>query len=151
MDRLTQEAPQAFRGRMFQRNNSLPKETKILVLKTGLAGKNFHIESKMEQEALDNIKPGTELLLFREPENEFDKWAIAVYLTEEDKIGYVSRYKNETIARLMDVGKKFIAIVDDPNEDEEIKEIVEKRKIQNSYAPTEDMSIPFSIYLIQTD
>lgn len=44
-------------------------------------------------------------------------------------LGYVTRYKNETVARLMDCGKKFIAIVDEPRESE--------KKMNYSMAPTE--------------
>lgn len=144
MDKQFQEAPQTFRGRLFNRDSSRPKEHRILVLKTGLAGAQFHIESAAEREALKNITAGTELLLYREPENKYDEWAIAVYLTEEDKIGFVTRFKNETIARLMDAGKKFVAIADDPNE-------IEKDAPGRRFSQTENMAIPFSIYLVESD
>lgn len=146
MDKLMQEAPASLRGRMFRQDTSRPKEKQILVLKTGIAGVQFHIESEEEQAALDSLVPGTELLLYREPENEYDEWAIAVYLTEEDKIGFISRFKNETIARLMDAGKKFVAITDDPSEVEDIDEHG-RRKV----APTENMGIPVSIYLVEQE
>lgn len=142
MDKLTQEAPQAFRGRFFNRDTAKPKEHRILALKTGLAGAQFHIESQAEREALDSIKPGTELLLYREPENKYDEWAIAVYLTEDDKIGFISKFKNETIARLMDAGKKFVAVVDDPQD-------VPESTSRSRHAPTENMAIPFSVYLVE--
>ena len=146
MDKLMQEAPTSLRGRMFRQDTSRPKEKQILVLKTGIAGAQFHIESEEEQTALDSLTPGTELLLYREPENEYDEWAIAVYLTEVDKIGFISRFKNETIARLMDAGKKFVAITDDPSEVEDIDEHG-RRKV----APTENMGIPVSIYLVEQE
>lgn len=149
MNKLTQEAPQSFRGRMYQRDTSKPKEQRILVLKTGIAGLQFHIENEEEQAALNAITPGTELMLFREPENEHDEWAIAVHLTEDDKLGFISRFKNETIARLMDAGKKFIGVVDDPEVDSVAKEIVEKELRRSRRAPTENMALPFSIYLIE--
>ena len=38
MDKLMQEAPQSFRGRMFKQETAHPKEQRILVLKTGIAG-----------------------------------------------------------------------------------------------------------------
>lgn len=142
MDKQTQEMPQTFRGRMFSRDHAKPKEHRILVLQTGLAGAHFYIESPAEKEALEAIAPGTELLLYREPENEYDKWAIAVYLTEDDKIGFISRFKNETIARLMDAGKKFVAVADDP------QNLEQPRK---GRAKTENMDIPFSIYLVEPD
>lgn len=146
MDKLMQEAPASLRGRMFRQDTFRPKEKQLLVLKTGIAGAQFHIESEEEQTALDSLTPGTELLLYREPENEYDEWAIAVYLTEEDKIGFISRFKNETIARLMDAGKKFVAITDDPSEVEDIDEHGRRKD-----APTENMGIPVSIYLVEQD
>lgn len=150
MNKLTQEAPQSFRGRMYQRSDTYkPKEQRILVLKTGIAGLKYYIENEEEQAALNAITPGTELMLFREPENEYDEWAIAVYLTETDKLGFISKFKNETVARLMDAGKKFIGVVDDPEVDSVAKEIVEKEMRKNRHAPTENMALPFSVYLIE--
>jgi len=149
MNKLTKGTPQSFRGRMYQRDASRPKEQRILVLKTGIAGLQFYIENEEEQAALNAITPGTELLLFREPENEYDEWAIAVYLTKDDKLGFVSRFKNETIARLMDAGKKFIGVVDDPEIDSVAKEMDENEQRRNRWAPTENMALPFSIYLIE--
>lgn len=149
MNKQAQEAPQSLRGRMYQRDSSKPKEQRILVLQTGIAGLQFHIENEEERAALNAITPGTELMLFREPENKHDEWAIAVHLTEDDKLGFISRFKNETIARLMDAGKKFIGVVDDPKEDSAAKEIVEKEQRRNRRAPTENMALPLSIYLIE--
>ncbi|MGN0371778.1 MAG: HIRAN domain-containing protein [Enterocloster sp.] len=149
MNKLTQEAPQSFRGRMYQRDNARPKEQRILVLKTGIAGLQFHIENEEEQAALNAITPGTELMLFREPDNEYDEWAIAVHLTAEDKLGFISRFKNETIARLMDAGKKFIGVVDDPEADAVARDIAEKELRRSRHAPTENMALPFSVYLIE--
>lgn len=145
MNKQMQEAPQSFRGRMFRLDTSKPKESRILVLKTGLAGVQFNIKNDAEKAALEAITPGTELLLYREPDNKYDEWAIAVYLTEEDKIGFMSRFKNETIARLMDAGKKFVAVVDDPAE--QVEQAENDRRTRR--APTENMGIPFSVYLIE--
>ena len=149
MNGIAQTAPQSLRGRMYQRDNGKAKERRILVLKTGVAGLSYHIASDQERAALDALKPGTELMLFREPDNEYDEWAIAVHLTNEDKIGFISRFKNETIARLMDVGKRFIGVVDDPATDETAREIVERDQRRRRSAPTEDMSVPFSVYMIE--
>ena len=149
MNKLAQEAPQSFRGRMFKGDNARPKEHRILVLKTGIAGLQFNIETEEEKAALDAITPGTELLLFREPENEHDQWAIAVHLTEQDKLGFITRFKNEALARLMDAGKKFIGVIDDPEADPIAKEITEKELRRNRRAPTENMALPFSIYMIE--
>ncbi len=145
MDKLMQEASKPFRARMFNRDNSKPKEKRILVLKTGIAGMQYYIGSEEERKAIDEITPGTELILYREPDNVHDELAIAVYLTENDKLGFITRFKNETIARLMDAGKKFVAVVDDPETDQEAAEIVNKR---NRRTGTENMAIPFSVYMI---
>lgn len=149
MDKLVQEAPQSFRGRMYRRDNSKPKEHRILVLKTGIAGLQFHIENEEEMKALHMIAPGTELMLFREPDNEYDEWAVAVHLTEDDKLGFISRFKNETIARLMDAGKKFIGVVDELEDDPVDEESFENEMGRNRHAPTENMAVPFSVYLIE--
>ena len=143
MDKLAQEAPQSFRGRMYRPDSIRAKEERILVLKSGIAGLQFHVENESEQRALEAITPGTELMLFREPDNEYDQWAIAVHLTREDKLGFITRFKNETIARLMDVGKKFVCEVDDPDT------IQPKDSKRNRRTPTENFSLPFSIYLIE--
>lgn len=146
MNKLVQEAPQMFRGKLHQ--TSVPKEHRILVLKTGIAGMQFHIANDAEMEALANIAPGDELLLYREPENSYDEWAIAVYLTESDRIGYITRFKNETIARLMDAGKKFVCFVDDTEPDPESNTVPEWRSPPKR-AYTENMELPFSVYLVE--
>ena len=151
MNKLAQEAPQSFRGRMFRPDSARPKEERILVLKTGIAGLQFHIKNEDERQALKELKPGAQLLLFREPDNEYDEWAIAVHLTEDDKLGFITRFKNETIARLMDAGKKFVCVVDDPETDEEAKKIAEKELRRNRKAATENMALPFSVYLVEQD
>ena len=151
MNKMSQEAPQVLRGRMYNRDAAKPKEQQILVLKTGIAGVQFHIENEEERVALNNIKPGTELLLYREPDNDHDEWAVAVHLTEDDKLGYISRFKNETIARLMDAGKKFIAIVDEPEFD--LPEFQNEHRVRvhrnQRSAPTENRALPFSMYLVE--
>lgn len=149
MNKMMQEAPQFLRGRMYQRDSAKPKEQRLLVLKTGIAGIQFHIASEEEETALNELAPGTELLLYREPDNEYDEWAIAVHRTEEDKLGFITRFKNETIARLMDNGKRFIAVVDDPAADIEASKIVEKETRRSRRAPTENMAVPISVYLVE--
>ena len=149
MNKLMQEAPQSFCGKMFRQDTSRPKEQRMLVLKTGGAGLQFHIENEEEQTAFNAITPGTELLLYREPNNEHDEWSVAVHLTEDDKFGFISRFKNETIARLMDAGKRFIGIVEDPETDSAAKEIVEKEQRRSRHAPTENMALELSVHLIE--
>lgn len=148
MNNLAQEAPMSFRGRMYRRDDARPKEQRTLVLKTDIAGLQFNIENDEEKKALHAIAPGTELMLFREPDNEYDEWAVAVYLTENDKLGFISRFKNETVARLMDAGKKFIGVVD---ELDDYTDDDEKELRRRSRAPTENMALPFSVYMIEEE
>ena len=149
MDKQTQATQQSFRGRLFQRDDTRRRERQILVLKTGIAGLQHCIENAEEQKRINELTPGTELMLFREPDNKYDEWAIAVYITQDDKLGYISRFKNETIARLMDAGKRFIAIVDDPAD--EIQKDTKKPWKGNRFATTENMALPFSVYLCEMD
>ena len=101
---MYQEQNDTMQAGFFQKNVFKKKGVQIKVLETAVAGMNFHVESEQEEENLKKLEPGTELKLYREPENEFDEWAVAVYYDEEDMLGYITRYKNETIARLMDAG-----------------------------------------------
>lgn len=137
---LQQEKSEEFHAGFFKPDTFRKKEVQIKVLETAIAGMGFHVENEEEEENLQELIPGTELKLYREPNNQYDEWAIAVYYGENDLLGYVTRYKNETIARLMDCGKKFIAIVDEARDSEQ--------KLNCSIAPTE-RGIPISIYLLE--
>ena len=136
---LQQEMHDEFHAGFFKPDKFKKKEVQIKVLETAIAGMGFHVEDEQEEENLQELVPGTELTLYREPDNQYDDWAIAVYYGEDDMLGYVARYKNETLARLMDCGKKFIEIVDAP------REIKEERRRP---APTE-RGVPISIYLVE--
>ena len=139
-------AEQTIRSGYFDRNAFKRRSGELLVLKTGIAGLQFSEysaeHSKKELEA--ELTPGTELFLFRDADNPADEWAIAVYTSEDQKLGYVTRFKNETIARLMDHGKVFHAYIDEP---EKQKKSDDPRK---KYAPTENFAVPFSVYMEDT-
>lgn len=82
----------------------MPKD--ILVLECLIAGTSFrklkHVEPSLAAEVRLSLK--------READNEYDEFAVALYF-EKDKIGYIPREKNETIARLYDAGKCFYATI----------------------------------------
>lgn len=137
---LQQEKNDEFQAGFFRPDVFKKKEIQIKVLETAVAGMGFHVEDIEEEENLQELVPGTELKLYREPDNEYDEWTIAVYYGEDDLLGYVTRYKNEPIARLMDCGKKFIAIVDEPR--------MIKQQGRSRTAPTE-RGVPISIYLVE--
>jgi hypothetical protein len=73
----------------------------LTILECEIAGTSF--------QKLDVIEPllkeGDRFLLIREAENKYDKWAVAFYTIEKQKLGYLPKDKNEAIARLLDAGK----------------------------------------------
>jgi hypothetical protein len=85
--------------------NVMPKE--ILVLESIVAGTSFRKLGKVEKQLQSRVK----LALKREADNEYDEFAIALYFDKE-KIGYIPKAKNEVIARLMDAGKQFSAVLE---------------------------------------
>lgn len=74
----------------------------IVVLETKVAGTMYYEPHEFEP----LVKKGLPLKMVREPENQYDKFAVALYL-DGGKIGYLPKSKNEVIARLMDAGKEF--------------------------------------------
>ena len=142
-----QKKESEIKGGFYAKDSVRRNESLVLVLQTGLAGIHYHLDperSPEDKEFLENLKPGTELVLYREPENEHDKWAIEVYTQDNRHIGYITRFKNETIARLMDLGREFKAVVcekpPEPQDDDEYRRTV---------APTEDYRISLEIYMVE--
>jgi len=80
----------------------LPFITEIQLMECYVAGTTF-------REDIEEIEPELEkdgpLVFKREPDNEHDKLAIAIYGKGERIIGYIPQRKNEILARLMDAGK----------------------------------------------
>lgn len=142
MNKLTQQAGAQIRAGYYDQDAFRQKEKLLLVLKTGIAGIRYHVDMDSEEGLAIRKKliPGAELMLYRDADNKHDKWAISVYTKDDEMIGYVTRFKNETIARLMDLGKRFIAYVDDPNADNEEAD-------ERSRAGTEDYDVPFSVFM----
>lgn len=79
-----------------------PFEKDIFLFDTHVAGTS-HIEGIEELEPHLNIDD--RLDFFREPDNRYDKEAIAIKTAEGVKIGYVPKQDNVIFARLMDAGK----------------------------------------------
>lgn len=136
---------QTLRSGFFDRNAFRRKSRSILVLKTAVAGLRYHVDpnNKEDRKLLEALTPGAELHLFRDPDNDYDPWAISVFTSEDRELGYVTRFKNETIARLMDQGKVFHAYVDAPAPPPKNEE----KDAWRASAPTEDYRLPFSIYM----
>lgn len=79
-----------------------PFEKDIFLFDTHVAGTS-HIEGIEELEPHLNIDD--RLDFFREPDNRYDKEAIAIKTAGGVKIGYVPKQDNVIFARLMDAGK----------------------------------------------
>lgn len=85
-----------------------PFTRRIFVMNTFVAGVTHVRGIKKLAKAL---KKKEEILLVREPKNEYDELAILVKNKDGKKLGYIPRQKNEVLARLMDAGFCFEAEV----------------------------------------
>lgn len=86
---------------------SLPDVIKTKVV--GVSKRNEDGQSR--QELIEMLEPGEELFLEREPDNEHDENAIAVFNESWEQIGYLSRSVAEELAPLLDVGYEAKCIV----------------------------------------
>ena len=57
---------------------------------------------------IGKMRNGEALSLVREPENKFDKNAIAIHYKNQ-KIGFVPREKNEVLSKLLDAGSQNVS------------------------------------------
>ena len=87
---------------------TIPERREIYLKYVKIAGWNYREDIEA---AFDELKPGTRLTLRREPTNEHDELAIKVLSPSGIMIGYVPRHNNAVIARLMDIGKDFYAVL----------------------------------------
>ena len=68
-----------------------------------------HIEDAAGKTA--ELAKDSPLYLRREPGNEYDRDAIAIYTAEENRIGYVPQKHNPILSRLMDGGRELVGRV----------------------------------------
>jgi hypothetical protein len=91
---------------------AFPFIAEIQLMECYVAGTSF-------REDIEEIEPELQkddlLVLKREPDNEYDKFAIAVYDKEERLIGYIPQRKNEIPARLIDAGKIVFGKIESKN------------------------------------
>lgn len=107
----------------------------------GLPGILFQ-KKKITRMMIRDLEPGTELRLYREPDHIHDKRAVKVVTQDDVEPGYLCRFKNKTVARLIDEGKKFVACVD--GESEKPNDSDERNRTR---APTEDYRMPVAVYI----
>lgn len=85
----------------------------LLVLETEIAGYQYYMDA---WETQSPFALGCALALRRDPFNPYDPNAIAVLGPLGKKLGFVPRGANESLARLMDAGKKAFAVFQPRNE-----------------------------------
>lgn len=94
---------------------AVPKRREIFLKTIHIAGWYFR---ENINEIAEKLSDGDRLTLQREPTNEHDELAIKILDKDGDMLGYVPRRNNAVIARLMDIGKDFYAVLA-PREPEE--------------------------------
>ncbi len=85
----------------------LPFSQEILILEIVVAGTSYCAEIESIE---PSILPEKVLVMKREPDNKFDKFAIALYC-DDIRIGFVPAATNQVCSRLMDAGKLFVCRV----------------------------------------
>ena len=83
-------------------------EGETFLLECHVAGTS-HIEDAAGKTA--ELQRDSPLYLRREPGNEYDRDAIAIYTAEENRIGYVPQKHNPILSRLLDGGRTLIGRV----------------------------------------
>ena len=78
---------------------TLPFESNIYLQTVLVAGFKYYIEENI------TLLEGEKVILKREVDNKYDKYAIELYTEKNQKIGYIARRNNKIFARLMDAGK----------------------------------------------
>ena len=87
---------------------ALPCAQDIYLLSTWLHGMHY-VEGLIE--IFGELQRGLPIDLKREPDNSHDPLAIAVYTEDGLKLGYIPRFENKVLARLMDAGKYLKGVI----------------------------------------
>lgn len=93
-------------SRWFNRRRA---DRKLVLLDCRIHGSHYYDCLQLVQ--ANEIHKGDILRLQREPENEYDEYAIEVFDKHRRKIGYVPKNYNRVIAILMDQGCRVSATV----------------------------------------
>ncbi|HHH20697.1 MAG TPA: hypothetical protein ENK87_02105 [Nitratifractor sp.] len=83
-------------------NISKTKEIKLLYKSTTLKVAGLQYGECVDEEFI----PGKPLILTREPQNQYDTYAIAIY-KEAKKVGYIPKTYSRIIASMLDNGEKI--------------------------------------------
>lgn len=88
-------------------NGITPFKQEIFLLEIVVAGTSFCSEIESVE---DKIVPEKVLTMKREPNNQYDQFAIAIYC-DNTRVGFVPAGMNLVCSRLMDAGKLFFCRV----------------------------------------
>ncbi len=86
---------------------ALPFTQDIFLLETHIAGLRYYDIKNLSTP----LQLTDALLLRREPDNVHDELAIIVLTVTAQKLGYLPKFRNPVLARLMDAGKSLVAEV----------------------------------------
>ena len=92
-------------------NHDLPKPfmNNIFLIHTHIAGTAY----VYDEDIFNELNNEDRLYLYRETDNIHDERAILVSTNDNHKLGYIPRYDNKILSRLMDAGKSLYAIISD--------------------------------------
>lgn len=82
---------------------------RLLLLECRIHGSHYYACVALVQRG--EVQTGDALKLQREPNNDYDKYAIEVFDNKDNKLGYVPKNYNRVIATLMDQGCTVSAVV----------------------------------------
>ena len=86
----------------------MPFAREIFLQDCNVAG-TMHVDDVLVKAA--GVSVGSELVMRRDPKNEYDALAIALETPSGDRLGWVPQRYNQPYARLMDAGKLLVARV----------------------------------------
>ncbi len=86
---------------------ALPFAQDIFLLETHIAGLRYYDIKNLSMP----LQLAYTLMLRREPDNVHDELAIVVLTVTAQKLGYLPKFRNPVLARLMDAGKSLVAEV----------------------------------------
>jgi hypothetical protein len=89
-------------GAALMGRHSQARDRTILIQDSPIAGFQFYRGNSV----LPLLRVGEELSLVRDPRNEHDSDAVAVYF-RNDKLGFVPRVENRAIAQMLDRGERL--------------------------------------------
>ncbi len=96
------------RGLLDGKGGLKPFVREIMLIECHVAG-TTHVEIEAVE---PDLQPDSLLHLKRDPQNEHDPKAIAIFDDKGRRVGYVPQAKNEALANLMDAGKLLFGKVD---------------------------------------